>query len=68
MNKRWFRVCGLIIAMTMAFIFVVISLGGFEAANTASYTASPKLFTRPGGGDFFLPQIWFSFMLLFKRG
>lgn len=54
----------MIIAMTMAVVFVAISLGGFEAANTAAYTASPKLFTRPGEGDFFLPQIWFSFMLL----
>lgn len=54
----------MIIAMTMAVVFVAISLGGFEAANTAAYAAKPVLFTRPGGGDFFLPQIWFSFMLL----
>ena len=54
----------MIIAMTIAVVFVAISLGGFEAANTAAYTASPELFTRPGGDDFFLPQIWFSFMLL----
>ena len=54
----------MIIAMTMAIVFVAISLGGFEAANTAAYAASPGLFTRPGGGEYFLPQIWFSFMLL----
>jgi SSS family solute:Na+ symporter len=54
----------MIIAMTIAVVFVAISLGGFEAANTAAYAASPELFTRPGGGEYFLPQIWFSFMLL----
>lgn len=54
----------MIIAMTVAVFFVAISLGGFEAANTAAYAASPELFTRPGGGEYFLPQIWFSFMLL----
>ena len=54
----------MVIAMTMAVVFVAISLGGFEAANTAAYATSPELFTRPGGGEYFLPQIWFSFMLL----
>jgi SSS family solute:Na+ symporter len=54
----------MILAMTLAIIFVASSLGGFETANIASYKASPELFSRPGGGDYFLPQIWFSFMLL----
>ena len=54
----------MIIAMTMAVVFIAVALGGFESANTAAYAASPELFARPGGGDFFLPQIWFSFMLL----
>jgi SSS family solute:Na+ symporter len=54
----------MIIAMTFAVVFIAINLGGFEAANTASYKVAPELFNRPGGGDFFLPQIWFSFMLL----
>ena len=54
----------MIIAMTMAVVFIAVSLGGFEAANTAAYTASPELFTRPGGGAAFLPMMWFSFMLL----
>lgn len=54
----------MIIAMTMAVVFVAVALGGFEAANMAAYEAKPELFTRPGGGDFFLPQVWFSFMLL----
>lgn len=54
----------MIVAMTLAVVFVAISLGGFEQANTLAYNASPELFTRPGGGDFFMPQIWFSFMLL----
>jgi SSS family solute:Na+ symporter len=54
----------MIIALSMAVIFVAVSLGGFEAANIAAYEAKPELFTRPGGGEYFLPQIWFSFMLL----
>ena len=54
----------MIIAMSLAVIFVAISLGGFEAANTAAYASKPELFARPGGGDFFIPQMWFSFMLL----
>jgi solute:Na+ symporter, SSS family len=54
----------MIIAMTTAVIFVASALGGFEAANLASYNASPQLFARPGGGEYFIPQIWFSFMLL----
>lgn len=54
----------MIVAMTLAVVFVAINLGGFEQANTLACNANPELFTRPGGGDFFLPQIWFSFMLL----
>lgn len=54
----------MILAMTLAVVFVAVNLGGFENANTLAYNANPTLFTRPGGGDYFLPQIWFSFMLL----
>jgi SSS family solute:Na+ symporter len=54
----------MILAMTLAVVFVAVSLGGFENANTLAFNARPDLFTRPGGGDYFLPQIWFSFMLL----
>jgi len=54
----------MIAAMTLAVVFVAVNLGGFENANAMAYSASPDLFTRPGGGDYFLPQIWFSFMLL----
>ncbi len=54
----------MISAMTLAVVFVAINLGGFEAANNAAFSANPELFARPGGNDYFLPQIWFSFMLL----
>ncbi|RLF59809.1 MAG: sodium:solute symporter family protein [Thermoplasmata archaeon] len=54
----------MISAMTLAVVFIAINLGGFEAANTMAYNASPELFARPGGGDYFMPMIWFSFMLL----
>ena len=54
----------MILALTLAVVFVAIELGGFEAANAASFAAKPELFSRPGGNEYFLPQIWFSFMLL----
>jgi SSS family solute:Na+ symporter len=54
----------MILAMIFAVVIIAINLGGFEAANTAAFNANPELFSRPGGGDYFLPQIWFSFMLL----
>ena len=54
----------MILALTIAVIFVADSLGGFENANIMAFNNSPELFSRPGGGDYFLPQIWFSFMLL----
>ena len=54
----------MITAMTFAVVFVAVSLGGFENANLMAYNANPVLFTRPGGGEYFTIQIWFSFMLL----
>jgi len=54
----------MILAMLFAVVLIAINLGGFEAANIAAYNVKPELFTRPGGKGVFLPQIWFSFMLL----
>jgi SSS family solute:Na+ symporter len=54
----------MVLALTLAVIFIAISLGGFENANILAFNSNPELFSRPGGGDYFLPQIWFSFMLL----
>ncbi len=54
----------MIAALSLAVVFIAINLGGFEQANLLAYEANPTLFARPGGGDYFLPQIWFSFMLL----
>ena len=54
----------MITAMTLAVVFVAISLGGFEQANLMAYQANPVLFTRPGVGEYFTMQMWFSFMLL----
>jgi len=54
----------MILAMALAVVIIAINLGGFEAANTAAYNSNPDLFIRPGGNEYFLPQIWFSFMLL----
>lgn len=54
----------MITTMTFAVLFIATSLGGFEAANAGAYANAPELFSRPGGGEYFLPQVWFSFMLL----
>lgn len=54
----------MILALVLAVVFIAASLGGFEAANTAAFDAAPKLFTRPGGNDYFVFQMWFSFMIL----
>jgi len=54
----------MIAALTLAVVFIAVNLGGFEAANMASYEAKPELFSRPGGYGFFMPQMWFSFMFL----
>ena len=54
----------MISAMTLAVVFIAINLGGFEAANTMAYNARPELFARPGGGEYFMPMIWFSFIFM----
>ena len=54
----------MILAMVLAVIFISNSLGGFENANMMAFKARPDLFIRPGGGNYFTPFIWFSFMLL----
>ena len=54
----------MIIALSLAVIFIAASLGGFENANNLAYNAKPELFSRPGGFEYFFPQIWFSFMFL----
>jgi len=54
----------MIITLTLAFVFIASSLGGFEAANTQTFVENKDLFMRPGGNEFFIPQLWFSFMFL----
>ncbi len=54
----------MIIALSIAVIFIAISLGGFENANNLAFESSPELFERPGGFSYFIPQIWFSYMFL----
>lgn len=43
---------------------VSAGLGGFTEANTRLAEEFPELVSRPGGKDYFTPQIWLSFMLL----
>ena len=54
----------MILALTLAVVFIAVELGGFEAANTAAFNSNPNHFERPGGYSYFIPQMWFSFMLL----
>jgi SSS family solute:Na+ symporter len=54
----------MISALICAVVFIAINLGGFEQANLLAYQANPGLFNRPGLDEYFLPEIWFSFLLL----
>lgn len=53
---------GLII---LAVWYIGDALGGVTEANARVYAAKPELFSREGGGEFFTPRRWFSFMTLF---
>jgi len=54
----------MIVTMLAAVGIVSAGLGGFEEANTRLATEFPDLVTRPGGHDFFTPQVWVSYMVL----
>ncbi|MEF8879003.1 MAG: sodium:solute symporter family protein [Candidatus Thermoplasmatota archaeon] len=54
----------MIFALLIAVFFIASSLGGVEMATSKAFESSPELFSRPGGGNYFIPQIWFSFMIL----
>ena len=50
--------------MTLAVLAVGNALGGVTAAGTRAFEMHPELFSRAGGGGFFTPKIWFSYMIL----
>jgi SSS family solute:Na+ symporter len=50
--------------MISAIGIVSAGLGGFTEANTRLAEEFPDLVTRPGGKDFFTPQVWISYMVL----
>ncbi len=54
----------MIVALVVAVSWIVTGLGGIEQANLLSAQADSSLFSRPGPTNFFTPQIWFSFLLL----
>ena len=54
----------MIFAMLIAFITVVINLGGIEKASMMAYEAKPSLFSRPGPNNYYTIQIWLSFLIL----
>jgi len=54
----------MLVAMLAAVGIVASGLGGFTEANSRLAHDFPDLLTRPGGGDYFTPQIWISFMVL----
>lgn len=54
----------MIVAMIAAFAFIANSLGGTSQATLLAYESNPSLFSRPGPNNFFTPQIWLSFLIL----
>jgi len=54
----------MIVTMLAAVGIVSAGLGGFTEANTRLSTEFPTLVTRPGGGSYFTPEIWISYMVL----
>lgn len=50
--------------MLAATLFIGAKLGGIEVANARAFAERPDLFSRTGGGDYFTPAKWFSFMAL----
>ena len=54
----------MIVTMLAAVGIVSSGLGGFTNANERLATEWPDLISRPGGGNFFTPQIWISYMVL----
>jgi SSS family solute:Na+ symporter len=57
---------GVLMFVTLLAAVGIVSagLGGFTEANTRLAEEFPELVSRPGGKDYFTPQIWLSFMLL----
>ena len=54
----------MVVTLVAAVGIVSVGLGGFTEANTRLFEEFPELFSRPGGKDFFTPQIWMSYMIL----
>ena len=57
---------GIIMFTLMFFAVYVIgeALGGVSAANAKVFEIKPELFSREGVDNYFTPQTWFSFMIL----
>jgi SSS family solute:Na+ symporter len=54
----------MLVIMLSAVGIVSVGLGGFTEANSRLAESLPDWFSRPGGGGFFTPEIWISYMLL----
>jgi SSS family solute:Na+ symporter len=54
----------MIVTMLAAVGIVSYGLGGFTVANERLAAEWPDLVSRPGGADFFTPQVWISYMVL----
>ncbi|MCU0860421.1 MAG: sodium:solute symporter family protein [Thermoplasmata archaeon] len=54
----------MLVTLLAAVGIVAYGLGGFTEANSRLADEFPDLVSRPGGRDFFTPQVWFSYMLL----
>ncbi len=54
----------MVAAMIAAFALIANSLGGASHATLMAYEKNPSLLSRPGPNNYFTPQIWFSFLIL----
>ncbi len=54
----------MLVTLLAAVGIVSAGLGGFSEANSRLAADFPDLVSRPGGSDFFTPQVWISYMVL----
>jgi len=54
------------VLIIVAMVAIAYSLGGFSEANRTVYEIKPALFSRQGVDNFFTPEKWFSYMILWS--
>lgn len=54
------------VLIIVAVLAIANSLGGFSEANSRVYQIKPELFSRQGAENFFTPEKWFSYIILWS--